>query len=320
MSKRAIQNPAAEGVLLARMQCLCEPARVRLLRLLERQELGVTDLCDVLQQPQSTVSRHLKVLAEQGWVFSRRSGTANLYHMVLDELDPGARKLWLVMREETAESPSARQDGLRLARRLRQRRDSAQSFFAGHAGQWDKLRRELYGTSFSTAAMLALLPSDWTVADLGCGTGAIAAELAGCVGKVIGIDQSEAMLAAAKERTAELRNVELRRGDLESLPLELASVDAAMLSIVLTYVAEPAAVLREAARVLRPGGRLVVVDLLRHEREDFRRQMGQQWPGFEPSELERMMSDAGLKGPKCRPIAPEKDVKGPALLLATAVK
>lgn len=317
---KTLSHVAVELPLQARMQSLCDMARVRLLRLVERQELGVTDLCDVLQLPQSTVSRHLKVLAELGWVVSRREGTANLYRMVLDELDPAARKLWLLMREQTADSPSLRQDALRLARRLRQRRSDAQTFFAGKAGQWDRLRHELYGTGFSTTAMLALLPAHWIVADLGCGTGAVTAELSEYVGRVIGVDQSETMLKAARQRTAELSNVELRQGDLEALPLESGSVDGAILSIVLTYVPDPAAVLREAARSLKTDGRLVIVDLLRHEREDFRRQMGQHWPGFEPNELMGLMMKAGLRQATCRPLPPEKDVKGPALLLACGTK
>src|ERR1700689_1007534 len=115
---------------------LADATRMRILRLLERQELGVAELCDVLQLPQSTVSRHLKVLADQGWTVNRRDGTTNLYAMLLDELDPQARKLWQPAREQTEGWATGQQDQLRLARRLRQRRDEAQRFFAGAAGQW----------------------------------------------------------------------------------------------------------------------------------------------------------------------------------------
>jgi len=195
MEEIAASKPDA---LLGWMGALADPTRLRLLRLLERHELGVVELCDVLQLPQSTVSRHLKVLADEGWTHSRRQATTHLYRTILDELDAPQRKLWLLAREQTDDWPQVAQDRVRLARRLRQRELSSQEFFAGAAGQWDKLRRELYGEHFSTAAMLALLPSDYIVADLGCGTGNVAAMLAPNVKQVIGVDSSVAMLKAAQ--------------------------------------------------------------------------------------------------------------------------
>src|SRR4051812_16898812 len=156
--------------LLGWMESLADPTRLRLLRLLERHELGVAELCDVLQLPQSTVSRHLKVLSDQHWVRGRRQGTNHLYRTILDELDAAARKLWLVAREQTDTWPAAKHDRFRLERLLAEKQNDTQAFFAGAAGEWDKLRRDLYGTTFSDAALLALLPSDYVVADLGCGT------------------------------------------------------------------------------------------------------------------------------------------------------
>lgn len=316
-------NPAGRpDALLSFMASLTDPIRLRLLWLLERQELGVVDLCDVLQLPQSTVSRHLKVLGEQGWLENRRQGTASLYHMAGASLDEQAKKLWSVIRQQTAEWTSVKQDKLRLAERLRHRTADSQVFFAGAAGDWDKLRAQLYGQSFSVSAMLGLLPSHWVVADLGCGTGSIAQSLAPCFsrGKVIGIDQSEAMLKAARKRTAEMLNVEIRRGDLEELPLEDQSCDAALLVLVLAYVAEPSVVIREMSRVIKPGGHAVIVDLLPHDREDFRRQLGQQSMGFDPADMRRMFTDAGLIDVDCRALAPEPSVKGPALFIAVGVK
>lgn len=309
----AASQPAT---LLQWMEDLADPTRLRLLSLLERHELGVAELCDILQAPQSTVSRHLKLLADGGWTRSRRSGTANLYRMAADELPGAARKLWNVAREELAGTPTFEQDQLRLERLLQERRTASQTFFAGAVGQWDRLRTELYGRSFSYAAMLALLPPDMVVADLGCGTGQITAELAQYVGRVIGVDNSGAMLKAARKRVSGQANVELRRGDLEQLPIDDATCDAAMLTLVLTYVAEPVAVLREARRILRPGGRVVVVDLLRHSRDDFRREMGQVSMGFEVDELTAMLQATGFTNASTRPLPPEANVKGPALVLA----
>jgi SAM-dependent methyltransferase len=304
--------------LLSWMEGLADPTRLRLLRLLEKNELGVADLCDVLQMPQSTVSRHLKVLADQGFVTSRGQGTTNLYRMVVGEGAVAARKLWALAKEQTEDWATASQDRLRLTRRLAERQPAAQAFFAGAAHEWDRLREATYGRVFTQEALLALLPSDWVVADLACGTAPVAAALAPHVGRVIGVDQSAAMLKAARRRTAGRDNVELRQGRLEDLPLEDASCDAALLILGLIYVPEPAAVVEEMARILRPGGRAVIVDLLRHDRDDFRREMGQQSLGFTADDLCAMLDEAGLGEAACRELPPEAQAKGPALVLARA--
>ena len=158
------------------MEQLADPTRLRALRALERQELSVLDLCEVLALPQSTVSRHLKVLAEGGWLVARREGTQSL-HGWAREVDPGARRLWLLARAETDGWALLRQDAERLSA-VKARRDGAERFFAGAAGAWDKLRAEVYGAGLGVEALLALVPDEWTVADLGCGTGAVAADLA----------------------------------------------------------------------------------------------------------------------------------------------
>jgi ArsR family transcriptional regulator len=307
--------PGKPDLLIARMASLADPTRLRLLRLLERHELGVADLCDILQLPQSTVSRHLKVLLDQRWVRSRRQATNHLYRTILDELDAPARKLWLLAREQTDAWPTVEQDRLRLSERLRARETSSEAFFAGAAAEWDRLRDELYGRGFTHAATLALLPPETVVADLGCGTASVAAQLAPHVKRVIGVDNSAAMLKAAAKRTADFPNVDLRRGDLSALPIDAATCDAALLLLALTYVPEPATVLAE---VRRPGGRVVIVDLLPHDRDDFRRQMGQLHAGFEPSDLEAALRVAGFSSVSSSGLPPEQGVKGPALFLTVA--
>jgi ArsR family transcriptional regulator len=305
------------GALLQRMAAFSDATRLRLLRLLEKNELGVAELVRALQLPQSTVSRHLKVLADEELLRSRAEGANRLYRMP-PIADAAARRLWLLAKEQTEGWATARHDRLRLLRLRERQGPSTLRFFAGAAGRWDRLRAELYGEAFNQAALFSLLPSRWIVADLGCGSGQATAALAPYVQQVIGIDQSAAMLKAARRRTGGLRNVALRRGSLESLPLKDGSMDAALVLLALTYVAEPLPVLEEAARILRPGGRAVVVDLLRHDREDFRRQMGQRRLGFEPEELAEMMGEAGLADVLARPLPPEPQAKGPALLLAAA--
>jgi ubiquinone/menaquinone biosynthesis C-methylase UbiE len=303
--------------LVALMLSLTEAKRLRILRLLEQHELGVVELCDVLQLPQSTVSRHLKVLGDQKWVRGRREGTTHLYRTILDELDPAARKLWLLAREQTDHWATAKQDQLRLERLLAAREVDRDTFFAGAASEWDRLRRELYGERFSIAAMLALLPADYVVADLGCGSGNLTAEIAPHVKQVLGVDGSAAMLKAARKRTIEFDNVDLRKGDLSAVPIENQTCDAALLVLALTYVNEPASVVGEMARILKPGGRGVIVDLQPHDREDFRRQTGQMSLGLEPLSVQRMLSDAAFERISVKSMLPEPNVKGPALFLAT---
>lgn len=311
------RKPAA---LLSRMGGLADPTRLRLLHLLERHELGVAELVEVLRLPQSSISRHLKVLGDQGWVRSRGRGTANLYRMSRSELDAGARRLWALAREESSGWATLRQDALRLARRLQDRSRDARQFFAGAAGQWDRMRAELYGTAFTLEAVLALLPASWVVADLGCGTGTLVAALAPHLQRVIGVDQSAAMLKAARRRAAGMDNVELHQADLESLPLPEASCDAALLVLALSYVSEPGLVLAEMARVLRPGGKAVLVDLLPHDREEFRDRMGQQCLGFDTGALAGRLGEAGLGGVCFRDLPPEPQSSGPALFVAVATR
>lgn len=313
-----VRVAAQPELLLGWMGALADPIRLRLLRALEQHEFGVAELCDILQLPQSTVSRHLKVLADESWVTSRRQATVHLYRMSPAQLDAAARKLWVVAREQTEAWPAVKQDQLRLSRRLQERRQTSEAFFAGAAGQWDKLRDELYGRRFAQEAMLALLPEDAVVADLGCGTGFVASQLAPWVGRVIGVDGSAAMLKAAGRRTDELPNVELRRGDLTAIPVEDRTCDAALLLLVLSYVPEAPPVLRELARILKPGGRAVVVDLLPHDRDDFRHRMGQQVLGFDLEQVRSLLTDTGMNVTRAATIPPEPDVKGPALFLAAA--
>ena len=302
------------------MESLSDETRLRLLQLLERHELGVVELCDVLQLPQSTVSRHLKVLGDQQWLSSRRQGTTHLYRMLLDELADPARRLWLLAREQIAAWATLAQDDLRLAQVLSGRRSASADFFAAKAEQWDKLRRELYGESFFLDAALAMLPPNYVVADLGCGTGFLAARLAPHVSRVLAVDNSAAMLKAARQRLGNQPGVELIRGELTAIPINNDSVHAALVILVLTYVSSPLDVIREAARILKPGGRLIIVDLLPHDRDDFRRQMEQLRPGFAPAELSALLTQAGLGQVRVTPLAPEPSAKGPALLLATGSK
>ena len=166
--------------------------------------------------------------------------------------------------------------------------------------------------------MPALFDSSWVVADLGAGTGALTSAVAPFVSKVIAVDESRAMLDAARERLKGATNVELREGELEELPLRDAEADVALLLLVLHHAVDPATVLAEAARVLKPGGRLLVVDMVPHEQADLRERLGHVWQGFSEEQLEAWMSRAGLEDLRVRELAADAEASGPALFAATA--
>src|SRR5437762_2967533 len=172
-----------------RLTALSDPTRSRLLLLLDRHELTVGELCSALQLPQSTVSRHLKTLADEGWVTARADGTSRRYAMPASALDSGARRLWHVVREQVGATPSARHDLSRAERVLLERRSTSQAFFSARASQWDRVRAELYGARVEWAPLAALLDPTWIVADLGCGTGQTTATIAPYVTHVIAVDE-----------------------------------------------------------------------------------------------------------------------------------
>jgi ArsR family transcriptional regulator len=197
--------------ILDRLSSLADPTRSRLLLLLERHELTVSELCGIVQLPQSTVSRHLKALGDAGWLAARSEGTSRLYAMTRDELEPAARRLWALVGEQVAGAPTSAQDQRRLQAALAARRTMSQEFFSSSAGQWDRLRDELFGDRFHLSALAALADAEWVVGDLGCGTGQASAAIAPFVARVVAVDASAAMLQAARRRLQGVLNVELRR-------------------------------------------------------------------------------------------------------------
>jgi len=314
---RATDDSSPED-LIALMNSLSDSTRLRLLRVLEREQLGVAELCKVLQLPQSTVSRHLKVLSQRDWVRSQQRGSANLYRMYTDELPAHAQELWRLARARTDGWASSGQDQLRLSQLISRRRRS--SFFAQAVHEWEQLRARLYGSAFIHRAMVALLPAEWTVVDLGCGVGELVESLGERVRRVVGVDHSAQMLARARDRTAHQTNATIVQGELSAVPLATGSFDAAVSLLVLSYLSDPQAALQEMTRLLRPGGRGVVVTLLRHDRDAFRREMRQVWPGFDQEQIAQMLDSTGLRPDGCRAYASEPGAEGPALLIAAVTK
>jgi ArsR family transcriptional regulator len=235
----------------------------------------------------------------------------------VDGLDASARRLWTLVREQVGGTAAAAQDQRRLAAALTERRTKSQEFFSSSAGQWDRLRDELFGDRFHLAALAAFAAADATVGDLGCGTGQVASALAPFVARVIAVDGSAAMLQAARKRLQGFDNVELRRGDLEALPIDDRMLDAATVMLVLHHAPEPERALAEVARVVRPGGLVIVVDMLPHERENYRQQMGHVWLGFSDEQLRRLLGGAGFDEVRIVALPPDGRAKGPGLFVAT---
>jgi len=287
---------------------------------LDRHELTVGELCSVLQLPQSTVSRHLKLLVDDGWLLARGEGTSRFYKLVASRLDADTRQLWQLLKTQFINSVVTGQDSRRADSVLAKRRERAQVFFVDRAESWDKMRVDMIGARTDLLALLDLLDDRWVVGDLGCGSGVISAALAPCVSRVIAVDESGPMLKVAEQRLAPCGNVELRPGTIESLPIEDETLDAAILFLVAHFITDPARVMSEIRRVLKPGGRLLVVDLMSHDRVEYVVQLGHVWQGFDGEQMKDWLSKAGFTACKYRPLPDDPEAKGPTLFAASARK
>jgi ArsR family transcriptional regulator len=201
---------------------------------------------------------------------------------------------------------------------LSERRARSREFFAGAAGRWDRLRDELFGRRTSLLGLLGLIDPDHVIADLGCGTGAVTEALAPIIDRMVAVDGSEAMLDAARERLAQHAHVDLRRGELEALPIEPETIDLATLILVLHHLPDPGKVVTEVARILRPSGRILIVDMLPHDREEYRHEMGHVWLGFSEERIRAYLDRAGFGAIRFRALPPEPGAQGPMLFAASA--
>lgn len=303
-------------------RAVADPTRQRLLRLLLQEELNVSELVDILEQPQSTVSRHLHILRAAGLAKDRRQGTSICYSAGVSAPagDDDAMSLvtdWLRRRP----LPQALQ--VRLEKALQRRRDETLDFFQRLGHRWDALRQETFGEAFAFEAFLALLPQEWTVVDLGAGTGFLLPALARNFQHVVAIEPTPAMLECARQRVADrqLDNVSFQQEDLSQLSLREQSCDLATACLVLHHVADPAKAIRETFRVLRPGGWLLLIEQAAHELAGFREQMQDRLWGFEPQALCREVTNCGFDGvrplPLREPRGPGSPVEAPGLFVIT---
>jgi ubiquinone/menaquinone biosynthesis C-methylase UbiE len=306
--------------LLGELGLLADGTRGRMLACLDQVELTVVELCDSLALPQSTVSRHLKLLADAGWVAARRDGTSRRYTLTIDQLDERSQRLWAIVHESLAETVAVRLDERRREQVLQRRRRDTETFFSDVADEWDRVRGELFGETSDLQLLPALLDPEVAVGDLGCGSGRLAATIAPYARSVVAVDSSPEMLEVARARLAGFGNVEIKQGRIEELPLASGSLDVALVVHLLHHVDDPSAALAEVARVVRPGGRVVVADVLPHPYDDYRRTMGHVWLGFDRPTIETAFTDAGLAGERWHEAGVEPGARGPAMFTATAVR
>jgi ArsR family transcriptional regulator len=292
-------DPSAAEALQKVFKILADPTRVRILRLLEQEELIVGELMSILGMAQSRVSRHLAILREAGLLADRRDGTFVAYRLVLPDQGPW-HDAWELARRSLESDPTAERDDTMLRRTLANRKSQAgRNFFDELGGaEWDALRTILGDDLLRARATSLLVPPGLRVADIGTGTGILAIELAALGLDVIGIDRSEAMLEAARAKQSSdtsTGRLEFRAGDAHALPLADDSIDAAFAHMVLHSLEEPARAVREMARIVRPGGQIVLVDFLPHEHLWMQHELGLLWLGFEEGTVRDWIGEAGLE-------------------------
>lgn len=307
------------GELLGGFAALGDVLRLRMLTLLQREELTVGELAKVLQLPQSTVSRHLKVLSDGGWVSRRAAGTAGFYHMLIEDLGDEARALWEIVRGSADQLPQYERDLARLAQVLSNRSIDTHSFFGRVGGEWDTMRERMFGSLFTWQALLGLLPPRWTIADVGCGTGNASELLAPFVQRIVALDISQSMLDAARKRLSDFDNVDFQLAEIESLPLADDAVDAAVCVLVLHHIDDPVGPMSEMRRIVRPGGPTLIVDMMTHEHETYRHSMGHRHLGFAAEEMREFAQAAGFRDSHWMPLPPDPDAHGPQLFAASLV-
>ena len=285
------------SLLLKSMRLLSDPTRVRILLLLEREELSVAELQEILAKGQSQISTHLSQLKAAELVEDRRTGKNIFYRLKTDGGAEGKlfTQLLGLLRKAAADISEAESDAEALKLVLKKRRDKMRSYFDSLAGRFG--REYIPGRSWQGLAetLLSLLPP-LVIADLGAGEGTFSQLLARRAKRVIAIDNSERMVefGAQLARKHNVKNLEYRCGDMEALPLDDAQVDLAFFSQSLHHALRPERAVQEAWRILKPGGRIAILDLLRHQFEEARELYADVWLGFTELELRRFLQKAGF--------------------------
>ena len=303
------------------LRAAAEPNRLRILLLLKAEELSVAELQEILTMGQSTISTHLSQLKRAALVEDRRTGKNNLYRLSGDGDHAASEFLEGLLARAERETPEAAADRAAMRRVVKKRQDRMRTFFDSMAGQLG--RDYVPGKSWKSLAeaLLRLMPP-LVMADLGAGDGSFSLLLARRAARVIAVDASEKMLEVGRELAARnsVQNIEFRAGDMEELPIDDSTLDVAFFSQSLHHALHPAHALEEAARILKPGGRLVILDLAKHRFDEARELYADEWLGFAEADLESMLEKAGFANIDVAIV--DKDTEAPQFqtLLATADK
>jgi len=305
---------------LKSLRALSDQTRLRIVALLENIELSVNELQEVTRLGQSRISTHLGLLTECELLCSRREGKRSFYKLNPKADAVTSEFIQLAIRG-AKELPEHESDHINLKRVLQRRGEQAQVYFNQVAGRFDRV----YGPGRSWQAfghlLLRILPPI-VVADLGAGEGLLSELLARRCKKVIAVDNSEKIVAfgAAKAKKNGLKNLEFRQGDLQNPPVEANSVDLVVLSQALHHASDPAEAIRSAHKILRTGGQIMILDLLKHNFEKAGELYGDRWPGFAESDLHRWLEAAGFKQVEISIVAAEEQSPHFQTLLASGEK
>ncbi len=275
------------------LRVLADPNRLRILLLLREEELSVAELQEILVMGQSTISTHLSQLKQAGLVEDRRTGKSSLYRI---KIDSAAEILESLLAQARSELPNAALDQTTMRRVVKKRQDKMRSFFDSVAGRLGK--DYVPGKSWkSTAEALLRLMPPMVIADLGAGEGAFALLLAQQATRVIAVDSSARMIEVGRDQAQRsgAKNLEFRLGDMEELPMDDAHVDLVFFSQSLHHALHPERALHEAWRILKPGGRVVILDLLKHRFEEARELYADEWLGFSEAEIESMLEKSSFR-------------------------
>jgi len=275
-------------------KALADETRLRIINIARTYELNVNEIVETLGMGQSRISRHLKILTESGLLTARRNGLWTFYSANTEGI-AGLLVKSLAENFKIRETYSRDLDAAQAVREERGR--ESRNFFDAIAGKWGELKKELIGDSGLDERIVAVMPACATAADLGCGCGDLLPMLLKKAGRVIGVDRSAQMLTQARNRFAANPAeavIELRLGELEHLPLREAETDCAVFNMALHHLLDPAQGLVEAARVLKPSGSLLIMDLYAHQDETLRTRFGDRWLGFDPEMLTRTLQHQGF--------------------------
>ena len=301
------------------LRVVADPNRLRILLLLKAEELSVAELQEILVMGQSTISTHLSQLKQAGLVEDRRIGKNSLYR--LTTTPGGGGVLEQLLSKAQAEIPEAPHDRATARRVVKKRQDKMRAFFDSVAGRHGKDYVPGKSWKAMAEALLRLMPPQ-VIADLGAGDGSFSLLLAQSAEKVIAVDSSAKMIEFAREQASrnQVKNVDYRLGDMEELPIEDASVDIVFFSQSLHHALHPDRAVCEAARILRPGGRIAILDLAKHRFEEARDMYADEWLGFSEAELESMLDSAGFTKPHTSVVYKEDKPPHFQTLLAVANK